>query len=245
MTRRHAIMGIPVNKEGMAPLLEQIEAWVTHRDAARIVLSANAAKVYAARTDVELRTGLLAADWVLPDGMGVVWASAGVLSERLAGCDVAEALLARCAERGWRPYLLGGRPEVIAQAVTVLAARHPHLRLAGHHHGYLTQEMEMGVAESIGKSAPDILLIGMGSPRQERFLDRWAQTMGAPCNVAVGGTFDVLAGRVKRAPVAVQKHGLEWLWRSLLQPQRVLSKRSLRTLLFAVMSVIDRLKNSS
>jgi len=238
-------MGIPINKDGMGDLLAQIDAWVEVRDAPRMILSANAAKLYASRHDLELRDALLAADWVLPDGMGVVWASEGALPERLAGCDVAEALLEYAVERGWRPYLLGGRPDVIARAVEVVGHRHPDLRLAGHHHGYLSDDVAPDVVRSIAQAAPDILLIGMGSPRQERFLMRWAASIGAPCSMAVGGTFDVLAGHVKRAPAGIQRRGMEWAWRSFWEPRRVLSKRFLHTALFASRVAIDRLKNSS
>ena len=245
MTPQHTIMGIPINSGSMGRLLARIDAWVEARDAPRVIVSANAAKLYASRNDTQLRDALLAADWVLPDGMGVVWASKGALPERLSGCDVAEEILACAAERGWRPYLLGGTPEVIDRAAAAVSARHPTLTLAGYHHGYLTQPTEGDVARSIAQAAPDVLLIGMGSPRQERFLARWAATIGAPCSVAVGGTFDVLSGRLKRAPVAIQRHGLEWAWRSFWEPRRLFSKRFADTVLFACRVAIDRIQNSS
>lgn len=245
MTRRHTIEGIPINTQGMDDLFARIRTWIRDGETPRIIVAANAAKLVAARRDIELRRALLAADWVLPDGMGVVWASRGEIPERLTGCDVAEGLLEHAAEQGWSVYLLGGRSHVVERAACVLRKRLPGLRLVGHHHGYLTEAAEAEVVASIAATAPDLLLVGMGSPRQERFLVQRAETLGVPCSVAVGGTLDVLAGRVKRAPMGIQSRGLEWAWRSFWEPRRVFTTRFAHTVLFAVGVAIDRLKNSS
>ena len=154
MTRRHTIEGIPINTQGMDDLFARIRTWIRDGETPRIIVAANAAKLVAARRDIELRRALLAADWVLPDGMGVVWASRGEIPERLTGCDVAEGLLEHAAEQGWSVYLLGGRSHVVERAACVLRKRLPSLRLVGHHHGYLTEAAEAKVVASIAATAP-------------------------------------------------------------------------------------------
>jgi len=196
----------------------------------------NVAKLIGARTNAELERDIRESDIVGIDGMGIVLALRLLghdVPERVAGADLFERLMAECAARGRRPYLLGATPAVLAAAKRKLQRRHPSLEFAGSHHGYFSADEEARVCESIRASKADCLFIAMPTPRKEQFMHRHRDTLGVPFVMGVGGTFDVVAGHVRRAPALVQRAGLEWLYRLLQEPRR-LAGRYLRTnLLFA------------
>lgn len=158
----------------------------------------------------------------LPDGIGVVWGArflrCGDL-RRLPGIEVAEALMQWGRERGWRFYFLGARESVVVQVVERVRHRYPDLLVAGFHHGYFTDDAE--VLADIKRSAPDVLFVGMGVPRQEMWIARYRDVLPASVFMGVGGSFDVWAGRLRRAPAFFRRLGLEWLWRVVLEPGRV------------------------
>jgi N-acetylglucosaminyldiphosphoundecaprenol N-acetyl-beta-D-mannosaminyltransferase len=201
----------------------------------------NAAKVVAMRKDRPLRTAVTNCHMILADGQSVVWAShvlRAPLPERVAGIDLFWALLAVAEKRGDRVFFLGARPEVLALVLEQVGRQFPTLRVAGSHHGYFTAEEEADVAEQIRKSGANVLFAGMSSPKKELFLDRWGKDTGANVVHGVGGSFDILAGVTKRAPLWYQKHGLEWLYRAQQEPMR-LGSRYLRTN-FAFMAMVAR-----
>lgn len=172
-----------------------------------------------------LRTALLRADLNLPDGIGVVMAArlhGEHLGGRLSGVDMAERVLALAAARGYRVYLLGGREGVARQAAARLVARKLGLCICGTRHGYFGEEQVSEVLADIRRARADIVFVCLGSPRQELFIDRNRHALPeVRLFMALGGTLDVWAGRVHRAPRAVQKVGLEWLWRMALEPRRL------------------------
>jgi N-acetylglucosaminyldiphosphoundecaprenol N-acetyl-beta-D-mannosaminyltransferase len=121
-------------------------------------------------------------------------------------------------------FCLGATDDVLQQTVARMAARYPGVRIVGSHHGYFTPEQEEAVAQAIAESRPDVLFVAMTSPRKEMFLARWSKEVAVPVCHGVGGSFDIVAGRVRRAPLAWQRRGLEWLYRMVQEPRR-LSKR--------------------
>ena len=164
------------------------------------------------------------ADVVLADGVGAAWAArrlTGRTPERTPGIDLLAALCGICAQEGQSVFLLGGKPGVAARAGTALVAHAANLRIAGCREGYWPDADEAGVVDEINRSGAGLLLVGLGQPRQEWFLDRWRETLQARLAVGVGGSFDVLAGDLRRAPVWMQRVGLEWLFRTLQQPARL------------------------
>ena len=178
----------------------------------------NVAKLVNARTDDELDRDIRASDIVGVDGMGIVSALRLLghpISQRVAGADLFESLMAACAAHGLRPYLLGATPEVLASTKLKLAERYPNLVLAGSHHGYFKSEQEKSVCDLIRASGAHCLFIAMPTPRKERFMARHRDNLGVPFVMGVGGTYDVVAGHVKRAPALVQSFGLEWAYRML------------------------------
>lgn len=233
---RVEVGGVSIDALNLQQTLDVLSSWVHERTAPKIHVSMNAAKIERSRRDPVLREAIERAELVSADGMGVVWSSRGQVAERVAGIDLCEALLGLAARHGWRPYLLGARPTVLDRAVQVIQERWPSLTLAGHHHGYVEPGDEQALVGSIEATRPDLLLVGLGTPRQEQFLLAHADRIGAPVSMGVGGTWDVLSGRVKRAPEAVRERGLEWAWRMIQEPRRVVSVRTWDTAFFALRS---------
>lgn len=184
----------------------------------------NAAKVVNLHRDPLLRDSLLECDVIVADGQSVVWASRLLrrpLPERVAGCDLFEALLGVAEADNRSVFLLGAKPEVLALLQEKLAVRFPKLRIAGARDGYFKEHEQAEVAREIRESGADMLFLGITSPKKEIFLGKYADQLGVPILHGVGGSFDVLAGVTKRAPVRWQKLGLEWGYRVLQEPRRM------------------------
>ena len=188
-----------------------------------LVVTANVELIMRARGDPDLREILHRAALVVPDGIGVVWGARQLgrhMPGRVAGIDLADRLCGEGAKRGWRVFLLGGPPGVAEQAAVRLRSLHPGIVIAGAAHGFFGLGEEPPVLEAIRAAAPTLLLAGLGSPRQERWLDRHLASLAVPVAIGVGGSLDVWAGRVARAPRVVQTLGLEWCYRLIRQPRR-------------------------
>jgi N-acetylglucosaminyldiphosphoundecaprenol N-acetyl-beta-D-mannosaminyltransferase len=184
----------------------------------------NAAKIVRMREDRHLREAVAGADLILADGQSVVWASrflGAPLPERVAGIDLFTGLLAAAERDGRSVYLLGARPEVLAATLAEVRRRHPDLVIAGSRDGYFTDGEAAEVADAVRGSGADLLFLGMTSPKKELFCARHGTRTGAMVIHGVGGSFDVLAGLVRRAPQAWQRLGLEWLYRLLQEPRRL------------------------
>jgi N-acetylglucosaminyldiphosphoundecaprenol N-acetyl-beta-D-mannosaminyltransferase len=196
----------------------------------------NVAKFVNLQRDAELQSDVFGADLVSVDGMGILLGARllGIgVPERVTGVDLMEALLARCAQEGFRPYLLGARPEVLNRALTELARRHPSLQVAGSHHGYFSAAEEAAVVDAIRAAKPDCLFVAMPTPQKERFMAKHRATLGVPFVMGVGGSIDILAGNVRRAPAAWQRCGMEWLYRTLQEPKRMWRRYLVTNVAFA------------
>ena len=184
------------------------------------IVTANPELIYRAEHDERLRTTIAAADLVLPAGIGVVWAARLLGSnkvERVTGIDLTLRILEEGQRQGWRIFLLGAKPGVAEQAVAKLRLKYPAVDFACHH-GYFSQEQEPAVLEQIENFAPHILLVGLGAPKQEFWNAAYRGV--AQIRIGVGGTIDVLSGKIKRAPEFFITHNLEWLYRLVRQPAR-------------------------
>ncbi|MBT2209007.1 WecB/TagA/CpsF family glycosyltransferase [Actinomadura sp. NEAU-AAG7] len=184
----------------------------------------NAAKIVRLRKDPRLSRAVLGCDLVLADGQSVVWASALLrrpLPERVAGIDLMLTLLPEAERRGHRVFFLGARQEVLDRTVAEVRRRFPGLVVAGTRHGYFSTAEAPGVADEIRAAEADLLFIGVSSPMKELFVQDWSARTGAQVVHGVGGTFDVLAGEVRRAPEWWQRRGLEWLYRCIQEPMRL------------------------
>jgi N-acetylglucosaminyldiphosphoundecaprenol N-acetyl-beta-D-mannosaminyltransferase len=184
------------------------------------VVTANPEMIYAADRDLQLKTLINSAEIVTPDGIGVVWAARQLgtpVPERVTGIDLAQALFSASNAGKWRFFFLGGRPGVSEQAARLVSAEYPEI-ICKAWHGYFSPEEEPSVLEKIRSFHPDILLVGLGAPRQEYWI---AEHLGlATVSMGVGGSFDALAGIVIRAPKRIQELHLEWLYRLCKEPWR-------------------------
>lgn len=217
------LFDVPVHALTMGQVVELAERAIEQR--ARLHIGVvNAAKIVNMRRDEQLREAVLSSDLIVADGMSVVWASRLLgrrLPERVAGIDLMMELLKRAHERGYRVYCLGARAEVLREAVARILALYPDVNIVGARDGYFSEDEEAAVAAEIAAAKPDMLFVAITSPKKERLLARWSEAIQVPICHGVGGSFDVLAGTVKRAPRAWQSLGLEWLYRVLQEPRRM------------------------
>jgi N-acetylglucosaminyldiphosphoundecaprenol N-acetyl-beta-D-mannosaminyltransferase len=220
---KQLILGMPIDAMTMDDVLDRCRASLATRERT-LVGVVNAAKMVRLRDDAHLRDSLLDCDVLLADGQSVVWASRllrRAVPERVAGVDLFERLLELAARDGRSVYLLGARADVLATLQQRLGERFPALKIVGARDGYFTDAEASTVAADIADSGADMLFLGMTSPKKEIFLGDYGETLGVPVLHGVGGSFDILAGVTKRAPLLWQRLGLEWLYRVLQEPRRL------------------------
>lgn len=234
---RVQMMGCAVDNLDMEESLAVVEGFIrSGRPHQHVVV--NVDKIVKASRDPGLRRIINDCDLINADGMPVVWASRLLgkpLKERVTGVDLFEALMARAARKGWRVFLLGAREEVVAGVARLYPARYPGLTIAGYRNGYWRPDEEEAVVAQIGAARPDILFVAISSPTKEAFLARYQAAMKVPFAMGVGGTFDVAVGHVKRAPVWMQKAGLEWFYRFLQEPRRMFRRYFIEDMAFVAL----------
>ena len=217
------ILGCLVDNLTMEETLSRIEEFINDGSPHQHVV-VNVDKIVKANRDPALRDIINGCDLINPDGMPVVWASRLLnkpLKERVAGIDLFLKLVERSANKGWRVFFLGARENIVTKVVNIFKGRYPSLKLSGYRNGYWQTEHEGFVVEEIKKAKPDILFVAISSPKKEKFLNKWMPTMEVPFCMGVGGSFDIVSGRTKRAPVWMQQYGMEWFYRILQEPGRM------------------------
>ena len=222
--RRVRFLGLPLDPIDMATTLDRIGERIAAGDPGAH-LGVNAANLVAARDDAAYRADIEAADLVTADGQSVVWGARlfGIgVPERVTGIDLMERLLDRARDRGWSVYLLGARHETVERLAARLARE--GVTVAGWRDGYFGPEASADVAGAVTASGATLLFVGMPSPQKERFVIGHARRAGVPFSIGVGGSFDVLAGDLRRAPRLMQRLGLEWLFRLLQEPGRLFGR---------------------
>ena len=222
MKKTIRLFGVDMHAWNMEQTVGEIEERLGSETLTQHVV-VNVAKIVSMQTDSELRDAVAGCDIVSIDGAGIVFGGRLLgysIPERVAGIDLFHELLAHAEDSGRSAYFLGARPDVLEAAVRNIQSRHPGLRIAGYHHGYFWDD-EAVVVDIIRKSDADLLFVGISSPMKERFIARWSEQLGVKFAMGVGGTFDVEAGKVRRAPEWMQKLGLEWLYRVIQEPRRM------------------------
>lgn len=200
-------------------------------------VAVNVAKLVHMQSDEELAQSVHSCDLISVDGMGVVWAArmlGHAVPERVTGVDLFDRLLAEAARLGLPVYLLGATEEVVARVAAISERRYSGLRIAGHHHGYFGEDQQP-VVDRIRESGARMLFVAITSPAKENFINRWKGTLGVDFVMGVGGTFDVVAGKVSRAPRWMQRVGLEWFFRVLQEPRRMWRRYLVTNSRFALM----------
>ena len=221
--RRREFLGAPLHALSMAETIGLAEESMQTRTPLLHTV-VNVAKLVTMRNNAELREDVASADVINVDGIGVLWGARllGVgIDERVAGVDVMTEMFALCASKGYRPFLLGAEQHVLDAMAAELGRRYPALVVARMQHGYFAVEQEADVIAAINASGADCLFVALPTPRKERFLKRYRNELVPSFVMGVGGSFDVFAGKVARAPALVQRLGLEWLFRVAQEPRRL------------------------
>jgi N-acetylglucosaminyldiphosphoundecaprenol N-acetyl-beta-D-mannosaminyltransferase len=229
------LMGCSVDILTMAETVERVRLSIRERKRVQHV-ALNVAKFVNMRTDGILRSDVMGSDVIGIDGMGILLALRlfGIpVTERVTGIDLCWEVLKVCAEEDYRPFLLGATPGVLNKAANVIAATFPSIQVAGLRDGYFLPEEEDEVVAQIIESKADCLFIAMPTPRKERFLAAYRDSLGVPFIMGVGGSLDVIAGHVRRAPPFMQAMGLEWLYRVYQEPRRMWWRYAKTNTLFA------------
>jgi len=219
-----SILGVRILNVTKQRAIELLENIIRNPDGkSRCVFFVNAHTLNLAAADPQYRSILNSGDFVFGDGTGVRWAakSRGVrVFDNLVGTDFTPLLLTSTAGRGYSYFMLGSDEQTIAVAARYAQQTFPGWTLCGCHHGYLkTPEMTSAVIEQINALKPDVLLVGMGNPRQEQWLHEYQARLRVPVCMGVGGLFDYWAGNVSRAPEWLRRLGHEWIWRLYQQPR--------------------------
>jgi N-acetylglucosaminyldiphosphoundecaprenol N-acetyl-beta-D-mannosaminyltransferase len=222
-----ALLGVPLALTTYDGAREWIDATVAARDRGYVCVAA-VHTVMACQDDPELRTAVEGASFTVPDGQPLVWALNALghdLPDRVYGPELMERMCAHAAQTGLRFYLYGGRNHgVLAQLARNLRLRHPGLRIVGGHCPPFrpqTPEEEASVADEINRSGADVVWVGIGVPKQEKWMARMRHRLSAPVLVGVGAAFDFHAGLIPQAPGWMQRAGLEWLFRLAQEPRRL------------------------
>lgn len=217
-----SVFGIPVCKWGMQETIAYLTQ-VINSGAPHHIITANPIMMMAAIENPDYKAMMKTAELIVPDGTGVVWASqkgGDPVTERVPGYDLLHELMKQGEKLGWRVYLLGSTPEVIQETARRLAAQYPGVTIAGYHDGYFGPDEDEEIIREIVQAAPHLLFVARGADTQEPWIAKYKATLGVPVMMGVGGSFDVISGRTKRAPKAFQRLRLEWLYRLLKEPTR-------------------------
>ena len=222
---KSAIFDIPIDLGRPAELLRMVTGWVGSGRPRR-VMYVNAHVLNQSQERPELRAALKSADLVYCDGYGVRIAAKALelpTPHRMTGADWIWSLAALCEESGQSIYLLGSEPGIAREAAARLGRWYPRLDVRGTHHGYFDLESPHNerVLEHIAEHKPDVLLVGMGTPLQELWVDRYFDRIDAHVVWSVGALFDYISGRMPRAPHWMADHGLEWIFRLAMEPRRM------------------------
>lgn len=222
-SKRINICNTPVDALTMQETIAMIDqAIVEKRPIHHVVI--NAVKVANAARDPDLRESIVNCDIINADGMGIVWAARILnmhLPERVAGIDLMDELVKLSARKNYRIFFLGAKEEILKKMIGVYCNKYGEGILAGYHNGYFAKNEERLIAEEIANSHADILFVAMSSPKKEIFLNSYKDLIQTSFIMGVGGSFDVVAGFVKRAPKWMQEYGLEWFYRVLQEPKRM------------------------
>ncbi|GMK38242.1 acetylglucosaminyldiphosphoundecaprenol acetyl-beta-D-mannosaminyltransferase [Paenibacillus sp. CCS19] len=217
-----SIYGLPFSKMSMDETIAKLTEAIANRETMHVI-TANPIMVMSAIEDQAYYNMMRTAELIVPDGTGVVWAANYVgepVAERVPGFDILHRLMALGESKGWSVYLLGTDQQTIDQAAANLKQKYPGTRIAGVRNGYFGPDQDAEVVAEIRAAQPDILFVARSASTQEPWIARYKGELGVPVIMGVGGSFDIIAGKLKRAPKLFQKLRLEWFYRLLQEPYR-------------------------
>lgn len=218
-----SVLGCPIAKLGLDDFVRFTERFIISGRPHYIAV-VNVAKVIKMRSDKDLKESVLSADLIGADGVPLVWASrlfGDPLPGRVNGTDLMYRLLEEGHRKRYRIFFFGARENVLRKVLEVVRTEYPGVIIAGFQHGYFSKTEESAIAENIRASSADVLFIAFDTPKKELWVKEYLTAMGVPVVHGVGGSFDVLARVIPRAPFWMQKRGLEWFFRLLQEPRRM------------------------
>lgn len=247
MTSIH-LFGTKIHNLTMQETLDIIEEHIQHKKALHHTV-VNAGKLVAMQNDEKLRQSVTQADLINADGQAVVWASNWLgkpLKERVAGIDLMENLVELSSQKNYRCFFFGAEEHVVVSMVEKYKEIYGEHIIAGFRDGYFTSEEEIEIVQQIKNSNADMLFVAMSSPLKENFLYTHREAFkNIPFIMGVGGSFDVVAGKVKRAPKWMQKIGLEWLYRVIQEPKRMFKRYLVGNTKFLLLTFKEKFKKTS
>lgn len=247
MKERIIFFGSTIDLLTMSETLQLVEQIIAERKVVQHVVI-NVAKLVLMQKDENLLRAVNSCGIINADGQGIVWGAKllGIsIPERVAGIDLMMNLVKLSSEKGYKLFLLGATQEVIETVVKKWRKQYPNITIAGYRNGYFTNEQEKGVVKEIAQSGADILFVAMSSPKKEYFLNKYLKDFNVPFLMGVGGSFDVVAGKTRRAPLWMQKAGLEWFYRFLCEPRRMWKRYLVTNSIFAWMIIKASLRKDN
>ena len=222
MSDRIRILGVPVDMVNYSEALDRFKKFI-EKDGVSLIVTPNSEIVVNAGKNPALMNAIEQAEMVIPDGIGLVYASKILkhpLEERVTGIDFLGKSLEYLAKSGKTVFLFGSKPGIAEKAAAKMEEAYPGLKIVGTRNGYFKPEEEEDILAEINNADPDLLCVALGSPKQELFVLKYKDRLKAKAAIGVGGSLDVWSGDLKRAPEFYRKHGLEWLYRFIQEPSR-------------------------
>jgi N-acetylglucosaminyldiphosphoundecaprenol N-acetyl-beta-D-mannosaminyltransferase len=230
--------GLKIHPWTMQESLDFIEVNILKRKKNLQHVVVNSAKIVYAQKDQMLKRAINNSDLVNIDGMAVVWGLKLIgynVKERVSGIDLFHKLLQLASEKGYRVYFLGAKSDILDNMIMNLKNKYIDLNIVGFYHGYFQKDEEEYIARQIRDSRADMLFIGITSPKKELFIDKHLEFINIPFSMGVGGSFDIISGKTKRAPKWMQKNGLEWIYRIIQEPRRLWKRYAYTNTVFIYM----------
>ncbi|MEZ8102664.1 WecB/TagA/CpsF family glycosyltransferase [Vibrio bivalvicida] len=241
--QRIMVMNSPMDSGTMTETVDLIKSRISDKQFTQHVV-VNVAKIVNMRKDEALSESVTECDIINIDGMGVVWGARFLghqVPERVAGVDLFHSLNAMAEEESFPVFYLGAEESIVQETAARMHKKHPDLVIAGTHHGYFWDDEE-SVVQLIKQSGARLLFVAITSPKKENFINKWRDQLGVDFVMGVGGTFDVVAGKVNRAPSWMQKYGLEWLYRVIQEPRRMWKRYLVTNSKFAWLLLTEKSK---
>jgi len=247
-TNCFGVLGVRINAVQIGQVVERMLGWIRERDGCHSIAATSMHGIVEAQHDPSFKEILNSADLVVPDGMPLVWLGrrqGHFLSRRVYGPDLVLAFCEATAGQCYRHFFYGGEPGVADRLAASLKARFPGLNVVGTcspPFRALRAEENDEMAEMIGRAAPDVLWVGLGTPKQERWTHEHKSRLPVPVLVGVGAAFDMLSGRRKQAPRMIREHGLEWFFRLVQEPRRLWRRYLVYGSQFIAYLLLERLR---
>ncbi len=237
-------LGTRIDAITMQETLDSIERFINSGKPHQHVV-VNVAKIVNMQKDKELRESVIGADIINADGMGIIWGTKFLgkkLPERVTGIDLFDNLLKISQKKGYKLYFLGAKQEILNIMIKNIKKKYPKIKIVGFRNGYFNDYEEQKIVKNIKKSKAQVLFVGISSPKKERFIKKYLNCTNVSFAMGVGGSFDIFAGKTKRAPFWMQKAGLEWIYRIIQEPKRMFKRYLLTNSKFLLLLLKEKFK---